>query len=374
MRVIMRLGPYELSSNLFLSPLAGYTNLPMRETVRELGGLGWATTDLVNARSLLERNPTALKLVATSPADRPLAIQLFGSVPEEMRDAAVMCEALGAQSVDINMGCPVRKVVKIGGGSAMMTELTKTAALVRGMINAVKIPITAKMRLGWDEENLTAPDLARVLEDTGVAALFVHGRTRAQGFSGSVNLAGIRTVVAAVRTIPVIGNGDVTTPEAAKHMADETGCAGVSIGRGAFYDPWIFRRTEHYLRTGELTPEPGFAERVRVMRRHFERYVAFYGEENGAKLFRKVAPWYAKRFGPAKDFKRRIITIASRADFEAALAVYITWRAPFCDEHGELLPKYQPGPMVASFMREPGAPDSTERESIPVPKGPVEVW
>ena len=370
----MRLGPYELSSNLFLSPLAGYTNLPMRETLRELGGLGWATTDLVNARSLLERNATALKLVASSDADRPLAIQLFGSVPEEMRDAAVMCQELGAQSVDINMGCPVKKVVKIGGGSAMMTELDKTAALVRGMINAVKIPITAKMRLGWDDDNLTAPDLARVLEDTGVAAIFVHGRTRAQGFSGTVNLAGIRTVVAAVRAIPVIGNGDVTTPEAAKHMFDETGCAGVSIGRGAFYDPWIFRRTEHYLRTGELTPEPGFAERVRVLRKHFERYVAFYGEENGAKLFRKVAPWYAKRFGPAKDFKRRIITITSRADFEAALAEYITWRAPFCDAAGELLPKYQPGAMVPSFMPGAAVPDATEREAIPVPKGPVEVW
>jgi nifR3 family TIM-barrel protein len=370
----VRIGPYELSSNLFLSPLAGYTNLPMRETVRELGGLGWATTDLVNARSLLERNATALKLVASSEADRPLAIQLFGSVPEEMRDAAVMCQELGAQSVDINMGCPVKKVVKIGGGSAMMTELDKTAALVRGMIDAVKIPITAKMRLGWDDDNLTAPDLARVLEDTGVAAIFVHGRTRAQGFSGTVNLAGIRSVVRAVKAIPVIGNGDITTPEAAKHMFDETGCAGVSIGRGAFYDPWIFRRTEHYLRTGELTPEPGFAERVRVLRKHFERYVAFYGEENGAKLFRKVAPWYAKRFGPAKDFKRRIITITSRADFESALAEYIAWRAPFCDASGELLPKYQPGPMVASFMREPGALESTERESIPVPKGPVEVW
>jgi len=370
----MRLGPYELSSNLFLSPLAGYTNLPMRETVRELGGLGWATTDLVNARSLLERNATALKLVATSPSDRPLAIQLFGSVPEEMRDAAVMCQELGVQSVDINMGCPVKKVVKIGGGSAMMTELTKTAALVRGMINAVQIPITAKMRLGWDDDNLTAPDLARVLEDTGVAAIFVHGRTRAQGFSGTINLAGIRSVVQAVKAIPVIGNGDVTTPEAAKHMFAETGCAGVSIGRGAFYDPWIFRRTEHYLRTGELTPEPGFAERVRVLRRHFERYIAFYGEENGAKLFRKVAPWYAKRFGPAKDFKRRIISITSRADFEAALTEYVAWRAPFCDEAGELLPKYQPGPMVATFMREPGAPESIERESIPVPKGPVEVW
>ena len=370
----VRLGPYELASNLFLSPLAGYTNLPMRLTVRELGGLGWATTDLVNARSLLERNPTALKLVASAPADRPLAIQLFGSVPEEMRDAAVMCQELGAESVDINMGCPVRKVVKIGGGSAMMTELGKTAALVRGMIDAVRIPVTAKMRLGWDDENLTAPDLARVLEDTGVAAIFVHGRTRAQGFAGSVNLPGIRAVVQAVKAIPVIGNGDITTPEAAKHMLEETGCTGVSIGRGAFYDPWIFRRTAHLLRTGELLPESHLEERLRVLRRHFERYCEFYGEAHGARLFRKVAPWYAKRFGPAKPFKRRIITIASRADFEAAIEEFLRWRAQFCDDRGELLEKYAPAPMVASFMRDPDDPASVARDSIPVPRGPVEVW
>jgi tRNA-dihydrouridine synthase B len=369
----MRLGPYELTSNLFLSPLAGYTNLPMRLTVRELGGLGWATTDLVNARSLLERNATALKLVATAAGDQPLAIQLFGSVAEEMRDAAIACEALGVQAIDINMGCPVRKVTKIGGGSAMMTELEKTAALVRGMVAAVRIPITAKMRLGWDDENLTAPDLARVLEDAGIAAIFVHGRTRAQGFSGRVNLTGIRAVVAAVRTIPVIGNGDVTTPEAAKRMLDDTGCAGVGIGRGAFYDPWIFRRTHQYLRTGVLLPEPDFAERLRVLRRHFERYVEFYGEVHGAKLFRKVAPWYAKRFGPAKPFKRRIITIASRADFEAAVAEYVEWRAQFCDEHGELRLHYRPAELVASFMRAAGD-DGPERDAIPVPKGPVEVW
>jgi nifR3 family TIM-barrel protein len=370
----MRLGPHALSSNLFLSPLAGYTNLPMRLTLRELGGLGWVTTDLVNARSLLERNPVALKLTATGPADQPMAIQLFGSVPEEMRDAAVACEALGAQGVDINMGCPVKKVVKIGGGSAMMTELAKTAALVRGMIAAVKIPVTAKMRLGWDDDNLTAPDLARVLEDVGVAAIFVHGRTRAQGFSGGVNLAGIRAVVEAVKQIPVIGNGDVTTPAAAKHMIDETGCAGVSIGRGAFYDPWIFRRTDHFLRTGELLPEPDFAERIRVLRRHFERYVEFYGEDHGARLFRKVAPWYAKRFGPSKPFKQRIISIKSRADFEAAIAEYVAWRAQFCDADGTLKEKFAPTPMVASFMREPGDAAVFARDSIPVPKGPVDVW
>jgi nifR3 family TIM-barrel protein len=228
------------------------------------------------------------------------------------------------------------------------------------------------MRLGWDDDNLTAPDLARVLEDAGVAAIFVHGRTRAQGFSGSVNLAGIRAVVSAVRTIPVIGNGDVTTPAAAKRMLDDTGCAGVSIGRGAFYDPWIFRRTDHFLRTGELLAEPGFSERVRVLRRHFDRYVEFYGETRGAKYFRKVAPWYARRFGPAKLFKTRVIKIASRADFEGVLTDYLSWRAQFCDERGELLPKYAPAPLVASFMRDPD--DPAERDSIPVPKGPVEVW
>jgi nifR3 family TIM-barrel protein len=370
----MRLGAHQLSSNLFLSPLAGYTNLPMRLTLREVGGLGWATTDLVNARSLLQKNRTALKLVESCPADRPLSIQLFGSVAAEMRDAAVLCQEFGVQGVDINMGCPVRKVVKTGGGSAMMTELEKTADLVRGMVGAVTIPITAKMRLGWDEDNLTAPDLARALEDAGVAAIFVHGRTRAQGFGGTVNLAGIRAVVEAVRAIPVVGNGDVTTPAAAKRMIEATGCAGVSIGRGAFYDPWIFLRTERFLRTGELLPEPEFEERIRVMRLHFERHCEFYGEAHGARLFRKVGPWYARGFGPAKLFKQRVITISSRADFERALSDFMAWRAPFCDERGELLEKYRPEPAQASFLEPEAAADAASRGAIPVPKGPVEVW
>ena len=254
----MRLGPLSLVSNLFLSPLAGYTNLPFRLTVRELGGVGLATTDLVNARSLLEKKSKALKLIETSLADYPLAVQLFGSMPEEMRDAAAYLESLGIGSVDINMGCPVRKVCRVGGGSAMMTELARTAGLVKGMVQAVKIPVTAKMRLGWDDENITAPDLARALEDVGVAAVFVHGRTREQGFSGMVNLAGIRAVVEALKRVPVIGNGDVTTPQAAKTMLERTGCAGVSVGRGAFYNPWIFPHTLHYLKTGQLLPDPSF--------------------------------------------------------------------------------------------------------------------
>jgi tRNA-dihydrouridine synthase B len=367
----MRLGPLTLSSNLFLSPLAGYTTLPFRLTLRELGGLGLATTDLVNARSLIEKKAKALKLVETSPADRPLAVQLFGAVPEEMRDAAQVVESLGAASVDINMGCPVRKVVRIGGGSAMMTELDKTSRLVKGMVDAVKIPVTAKMRLGWDDNNLTAPDLARALEDAGVAAVFVHGRTREQGFSGTVKLAGIRAVVQAVRTIPVIGNGDVTLPQAARLMIEETGCAGVSIGRGAFYNPWIFHQTAHYLTTGELLPEPGFEERVRVMTRHLDLMAEVFGEEHGCRMFRKVAPWYAKRFGPANEFNKHVVHLGSRAEFQQVLANYRRWRQQFMDEQGELKPRFQPAPMVASFMQEPGAAPAPH---IPVPRGPVETW
>ena len=398
----MRIGALTLQSNLFLSPLAGYTNLPFRLVVREIGGVGLCTTDLVNARSLLEKNKNAFKLIETRPADSPLAVQLFGSVPEEMRDAAQILESLRFASVDINMGCPVRKVCNVGGGSAMMTELAKTAALVRGMVNAVKIPVTAKMRLGWDDENLTAPDLARVLEDAGVAAIFVHGRTREQGFGGTVNLAGIRTVVQAVKNIPVIGNGDVITPQAAKKMLDDTGCAGVSIGRGAFYNPWIFQHTLDYLQTfrssgrqsaltsndlernnepthvgcyekkdGELPPEPTFAERVRVMCRHLDLMIEVFGEEQGCRMFRKIAPWHAKRFGPCREFNKRVVQVSTRAEFHEVLENYTRWRQQFLDENGELQPRFRPPPLVASFMEKPVP---SRHEHIPVPKGPVEVW
>jgi nifR3 family TIM-barrel protein len=369
----VRFGPLELKSNLFLSPLAGYTNLPFRLVVREIGGLDLATTDLVNARSLLEKNKKAFKLIETNAQDRPLAVQLFGSVPEEMRDAAAFLESIGVSSVDINMGCPVRKVCKVGGGSAMMTELDRTAALVRGMVAAVKIPVTAKMRLGWDDENLTAPDLVRALEDAGVAAVFIHGRTREQGFGGTVNLTGIRKVVEAARNIPVIGNGDVTTPDAAKKMIDETGCHGVSIGRGAFYDPWIFRRTHEFLATGVMPPEPTFDERIRIMRRHLDLMDEVFGEEHGCRMFRKVAPWYTKRFGPVSEFNKRVVQLKSRAEFEEILAGYLRWRAQFVGDDGELMPRFRPPPMVASFMQD-NLPESARREAIPVPKGPVEVW
>jgi len=363
------LGALTLESNLFLSPLAGYTNLPFRLTVRELGGVGLCTTDLVNARSLLEKKSKACKLIETCPADRPLSVQLFGAVPEEMQDAASLVESLGYAAVDINMGCPARKVCRVGGGSAMMTDQHKTAELVKSMVAAVKIPVTAKMRLGWDDQNITAPELARVLQGAGVAAITVHGRTREQGFGGVVNLDGIRRVVEAVRGLPVIGNGDITTPEAARVMLERTGCAGVSIGRGAFYNPWIFAQTRQYLATGELPAEPTFDERVRVMCRHFERMIEVFGEDLGCRMFRKIAPWHARRFGPAHEFTKNAALVSSRAHFAEILANYRRWRARFLDETGELKPPYRPAPLTASFLTA-----TPMTGGLATPKGPVEKW
>ncbi len=364
----MKIGDLELESNLFLSPLAGYTNLPFRLTVKGLGGLGLVTTDLVNARSLLEKRPVAYKMIESDPREQPMSVQLFGGVPEEMREAALVVEARGAQSVDINMGCPVKKVTKTGSGSSMMKDLKATQALVKGMVDALKIPVTAKMRLGWDDESITAPDLARALEDVGVAAIFVHGRTRAQGFSGGVKLEGIRLVKEAVTSVPVIGNGDVTTVESAKIMLERGQCDGVSIGRGAFYNPWIFRQTQRYLDTGEKLPDPRFEDRVELMRVHLGRMIEFYGEDRGCVQFRKVAPWYAKRFGPSKYFKDRVVRFSSLEEFDGILADYIEWRRRFCDDRGELLERYRPATQYSSIID--GVPD----ERIKVPKGAVERW
>jgi tRNA-dihydrouridine synthase B len=359
------LGRLELDSNLFLSPLAGYTNLPFRRIIREIGGVGLCTTDLVNARSLLEKNRKALQLVQSSPQDRPLAVQLYGTVPEEMRDAAALLESSGVNAVDVNMGCPVRKICKNGGGSSMMADHMKAARVVACMVGAVTIPVTCKMRLGWDDANLTAPELARALEDAGAAAIIVHGRTRQQGFAGSVNLTGIRAVVQAVQRVPVIGNGDITTPQAAKRMFEQTGCAAISIGRGAFYNPWIFRHIAHYLATGDLLPEPSFEERVTVMKRHLDLMVEIFGEVQGCRMFRKVALQYSRRFGPLKEFDKRVVRLSSRAEFDEILAVYRTWRAQFLDATGELLPHYQPCPLGMAV---------DPVDAVKVPAGPNELW
>jgi tRNA-dihydrouridine synthase B len=314
------LGQVAIPSRFFLAPLAGYTSLAFRLAVRECGGLGLATTDLVNARSLIEGRRRAFELSETCEQDRPLSIQIYGTVIAEMEQAARVVVEQGATAVDINMGCPVRKVVKNGGGSALMCQADRASDLVAAVVNAVRVPVTVKMRLGWDDESLTAPELARAFEQAGVAAVIVHGRTRQQGFTGKVNRAGIRAVVEAVERIPIVANGDVRTIADAARTFEETGCAAVSIGRGALANPFIFRQLECWARTGDPGPVPAFEERLELMRRHFHGLVARRGEHYGCLQFRKILKWYYHFTRMSKSFYLRMINLSSPDVFDEVIA------------------------------------------------------
>jgi nifR3 family TIM-barrel protein len=346
------MGPLPLATRFLLSPLAGYTNLPFRLAVRELGGLGLATTDLVNARALLQESRKTLELIQTCPADHPVAVQIYGANPDEMRAAAQWLEAYGVAAVDINMGCPVHKVVRGGGGSAMMCDPARTIALVRTVVEAVRLPVSVKMRLGWDDESWSAPFFAREFEQAGVAAVMIHGRTRSQGFSGSVNLDGIRAVVEAVERIPVIGNGDIRTIADAERMQTATGCAGISIGRGALLNPWIFAQLRRWEATGDPGPPPTYMQRLNFMDRHFHLLVEQRGERFACLTFRKVANWYCKVLRPGREVQQTLIRLDSIGVFER----------------------------IVAQLREVGAGDNSPEPtdgsefSIAVPKGPMEHW
>jgi tRNA-dihydrouridine synthase B len=226
--------------------------------------------------------------------------------------------------VDINMGCPVRKVVKTGGGSSMLCDTTgATVALVRKVVEAVKVPVTVKMRLGWDDDNLTAPFFAREFEQAGVAALTIHGRTREQGFSGGVNHDGIRRVVEAVERIPVYGNGDVRSVADAARMIDETGCHGIALGRGALANPWVFRQFDTWVRTGHPGPRATYHERVAFMRLHLRRLVDWRGgEKYGCVQFRKVATWYTKALRLPKKTQAAMVMLENLSQFEELIAPF----------------------------------------------------
>jgi nifR3 family TIM-barrel protein len=266
-----------------------------------------------------------MELLATHPAERPLFVQIFGASVEEMTGAAKWLVERGlADGIDINMGCPVRKVVKTGGGSSMLCDTTgATIELVRKVVECVPVPVSVKMRLGWDDDNLTAPYFAREFERAGVAAITIHGRTREQGFSGGVNHDGIRRVVEAVERIPVFGNGDVRTLNDAARMIEETGCHGIAIGRGALADPWTFRRLSSWVATGEPGPRATYAERFAFMRLHVRRLVEWKGNERyGCIQFRKIATWYTRALKLPRRVQQRLVLLSNLAEFEEIIAPY----------------------------------------------------
>jgi tRNA-dihydrouridine synthase B len=313
---MLMIGRIAFESNLLLAPVARYTDLAFRLTVRPLGGLALACTDLINPDALLRRGSKTMDLIRTEPADRPLAIQLYGAHPRTMADAARFCADYGAAVVDINMGCPKHKICRRGAGAALLKTPAAAARVAEAMARAVPIPVTAKIRLGWSDDTNTAPAIARALESAGIAALTVHARTVDDRLDAPIRFDALARVVDAVR-IPVIGNGDVRTPADAKAMIDRTGCDGIMIGRAALREPWIFRRTHAYLTTGRLPAPPTAAERIDRMNAHFEHLVRLRGERAAVLIFRRRANWYATRLTPSREFRDRVRHLASAAEYRA---------------------------------------------------------
>ena len=343
----LRIGQRVIPSRYCLAPLAGYTHLAFRRIIRELGGLGLATTDLVQPTGLLSGRKKSLELVETCSDDRPLSIQIYSGHTDQLVRAARWLVERDYEGIDINMGCPMAKVNSAGGGARLMCNLDNARQMVGAVVAAVDVPVTVKMRLGWDSSSLAAPMLAAAFEEEGVAGITVHGRTRAQGFHGSVDLDGIRETVQAVRNIPVIGNGDVRTPEDAFRMRRLTGCQAVAIGRGAMLDPWIFARIQRQVSGQADDWRPSRDEAVGFLTRHFRLMTEQHGEYS-CLLFRKFAGWYGARLGIAEDLEDALRRFESYAEFDR---------------------------IVEQISRRYGERESTVPTAlVKVPNGPIERW
>lgn len=307
------IGSVTLDCPVILAPMAGVCDLPYRVIARQHGA-GLVCTEMISDKGLIYGNKTTRRMLSIAPGEHPLSMQIFGSEPESMARAAAMIEEAGADIVDINMGCPVKKVVHNGSGSALMNDLPRAEAIIRAVVRAVSVPVTVKMRTGWDEEHIAAPELAKRAEQAGAAAVIVHGRTRQQFYSGRANWQRIKEVVEAV-SVPVIGNGDIVDGRSAASIMNETGCKAVMIGRGAQGNPWIFREITHFLETGELLPPPSAKERCEQILRHFEALIEYKGEYIGLREMRAHASWYTKGLYGSACMRERINRAQSPEQF-----------------------------------------------------------
>ncbi|WP_428936953.1 tRNA dihydrouridine synthase DusB [Fontivita pretiosa] len=324
---MLKVGNLQLATNLLLAPIAGYCDLAFRLVARSCGGVGLACTDLLCPEGVLRENYRSMVLSMTCDEDSPLCMQLYGSNADRLSEAARWAEDHGADVIDINMGCPVDKITKKDGGSKLLCDPQNTLRMVEKIVRAVRrVPLTAKLRLGWDDSHIVAPYLAARLEEAGVAMVTIHGRTAQMRFSGEARLDGIAAVVAAVKRIPVIGNGDIRSPQDARRMIDQTGCAGVMIGRGALSMPWIFRDTHSYLTTGTIPPPPTLEQKCNLMRQHFANLVRFRGQRVALIEFRKRVSWYAKTMHPCRILRERMRLVQSAEQFEQILQEFLDWR------------------------------------------------
>ena len=288
----MQIGPYRIDPPVVLAPMAGVTDKPFRLLCKRLGA-GLAVSEMTTADPRLWRTRKSLKRMDHDGEPEPVSVQIAGYDPGMLAEAARFNVANGAQIIDINMGCPAKKVCNVWSGSALLQDEPLVARIVKAVVDAVDVPVTLKIRTGWDRQHKNALNIARIAEDNGIAALAVHGRTRADKYEGEAEYETIAAVKAAA-CIPVLANGDIATPEQAKHVMDVTRADAVMIGRGAQGRPWIFREIAHYLATGESLPEPSPLDVSHILLSHLEHLYAFYGEQAGVRIARKHLGWYAK--------------------------------------------------------------------------------
>jgi len=318
----MKIGNLTFENKAFLAPMAGITHPVFRWIVRDVGGaVGF--TEMVSAEGIVRHIERAEKYLEPFPGEKPFAVQLFGADPGAVAAAAVIAVERGADLIDINMGCPVKKVVKAGAGAALMRDPGKLGVLLRKVRDALHCPLTVKIRSGWTAGEILAPQMARIARDEGVDAIIVHPRTAAEGFSGKADWPVIERVKKSVG-IPVIGNGDINTPEDALRMMDETGCDGIMVGRGALGNPWIFSAIREAIGGGSAMIVPALAEREAVVCSHLDRNVRFFGERNGIKDFYRHLSWYTKGMRGCTALRKQVLGEENHEEVRDAIHRFFT--------------------------------------------------
>jgi tRNA-dihydrouridine synthase B len=308
------IGPHILRNNLFVAPMAGVTDRPFRQLCKRMGA-GYAVSEMVASNAQLWKSEKTLRRANHTGEVEPISVQIAGADPKMLAEAARHNVANGAQIIDINMGCPAKKVCNVAAGSALLQNEALVAEIVQAVVNAVgvgpdAVPVTLKIRTGWNRENKNALNIARIAQDAGISMLTVHGRTRADLYKGDAEYETIAAVKASVR-IPVVANGDISTPEKARHVLAVTGADAIMIGRAAQGRPWLFREIEHFLLTGEHLPAPRIDEIQELMNAHLEDHYDFYGEFTGVRTARKHIGWYTRGLSGANTFRHRMNTLDS---------------------------------------------------------------
>ena len=318
--MMVKIRNIQLDNPVVSAPMAGVTDAPFRKIIKEFHP-GLLTGEMVSATALHYQGKKTYQLIEVSPDEHPISMQIFGSDPAIMAEAAQIVQDYGADIIDINMGCPVPKVVKNGEGAALLRNLPLAGAIIEAVVRSVQIPVTVKCRLGWDAEHLVAPELAKIAMECGVAAITVHGRTRDQFYQGKADWEQIARVKQSVN-IPVIGNGDVDSPEAALRLMQQTGCDGVMIGRAALGRPWLFEQVGHFLKTGEVLSAPTLEEQFAIIKKHLHLQIAYAGEIRGVKEMRKHLSWYFKGLPGAAAMRDLVNSLNTLDEVERALSDY----------------------------------------------------